>query len=100
MDGNVSRVGNVQLIGVSFINGGQVDTMNSALVFMNVLNANISSYVTGTSFIGCQANCILIQNSRNITITNNVLYNAWVFGVQAFSVKYFTFNNNLIIGVQ
>jgi len=33
-------------------------------------------------------------------MTNNVFYNGWVFGVQAQSMKSFTFSHNLLIGIR
>ena len=49
--------------------------------------------------MNCKASCVYIKNSRNITFTNNVLYNAYVFGVQVTQVQSLTFTNNLIVGV-
>jgi len=71
--------------------------MNSALVFQNV-KVNTST-VTASSFTDCQANCIYALNAQNVSITNNVLYHAWVFGLQVSQIKSFNFQNNLIIGV-
>ncbi len=78
---NVLRIGNVQLSGVQFQDGGQLETLNSPLVFLNLLG-NTTSSVTKTSFVNCKANCIYVKNAQFITISNNVLYNAYVFGAQ------------------
>lgn len=99
MDGTIHRVGNVNLMGVQFLNGGQQDTQNSALVFLNTVNGNYTSSVTSTSFVNCMAYCVNLNNANNITMTNNVLYNGWIFGVYAQNMHSFTFTNNLIIGI-
>ena len=95
---NVTRIGSVQLSGVQFQDGGQLETLNSPLVFLNLLG-NTTSSVTSTSFVNCKANCIYVKNAQFITISNNVLYNAWVFGAQLSQIKSVTFANNVIIGV-
>lgn len=75
-------IGNVQLNGVQFLNGGQLDTFNSPLVFKNVIGSSQTSIVTASSFVNCKAFCINYDTSSNVAITNNVLYNGWVFGLQ------------------
>jgi hypothetical protein len=97
--GNTSNLllGAANIEGVQFVNGGQLDSTNAPLVFQNV-NTNVST-VKDSSFTNCQATCIYVLNAQNITITNNVLYNPWVFGLQVSQVQSFTFDNNLIIGV-
>ena len=40
-----------------------------------------------------------MKNSQNITINNNILYNAWVFGAQITTIESVAFTNNVIIGV-
>lgn len=96
---NVTRIGSAQLVGVQMLNGGQLDSTNSPLVFQNLINGNRTSLVSKSSFVNCMAFCINVDNANNITITNNVLYNAWVFGVQINAMKSFTFTNNLIMGI-
>lgn len=98
-DGNYTRIGSVQLWGVQFASGGQLDTTHAPLYFLNSKNGNVSSSVKDCSFINCQANCIYVSNSYNLSLTNNVLYNAWVFGAQFHQIKNVTFDSNLIIGV-
>lgn len=95
----VRRVGTAKLVGVQFENGGQLDSTNSPIVFKNVIGGNYTSLVKSSSFYNCRSFCINVDTSNNVTITNNVLYNAWVFGAQAKSMKSFTFTNNAIIGV-
>jgi parallel beta-helix repeat protein len=68
-------------------------------VFKNLIGGNYSSLVQSTSFVNCRAFCINVDTSNNITITNNVLYNSWVFGVQVVAMKNFIFTNNVIIGI-
>lgn len=99
MDGNISRVGSVNLIGVEIINGGQYDTTASALQFLNVVDGNYSSLIKGTSFVNCRDYCVNIDNIMNVTFDNNIFYNGRVFGVQAVSLKNFQFTNNIIIGI-
>lgn len=95
---NVTRIGTVQLSGVQFQDGGQLETLNSPLVFLNLLG-NTTSKVTATSFVNCKANCIYVKNSQGVTISNNVLYNAWVIGAQFSQIKSVSFTDNVIIGV-
>jgi hypothetical protein len=65
----VHRVGSAKLFGVQFINGGQLDTTNSPLVFQNLIGGNYSSSVTSSSFINCKAFCINVLSSNNVTLT-------------------------------
>lgn len=58
-----------------------------------------TSVVQKTSFINCKAWCINVENVRNVTIKNNVFYNAWVFGARVKGLQNFDFTNNLFIGV-
>jgi hypothetical protein len=97
--GGLHRVGSANLVGVQIQNGGQLDSRNSPLVFKNLLNGNYTSSVKSSSFVNCRAFCINVDTANNITITDNVLYNALVFGVQVVSMKSFTFTNNLIVGI-
>jgi hypothetical protein len=99
MDGDIHRVGSVQLSGVQVVDGGQYDTTASALQFLNVVGGNYTSTVTGTSFVNCKAWCVNIDNINGVTFDNNVFYNGWVFGVQAITLKNFQFTNNLFIGI-
>jgi hypothetical protein len=96
---NLTRIGSVALNGVQFTNGGQFDTLNAPLVFLNAQNGNFSSSVTASTFADCQASCLYVKNSNNITFTNNLLYNSYVFGAQVHSTQNLTFERNLIIGV-
>lgn len=80
-DGEIMRIGNVNLDGVQLADGGQLDTLNAPLTFINTVKGNYTSSVTSSSFVNCKANCIYIQNGQNLTIDNNVFYNAWVIGV-------------------
>lgn len=93
------RIGSTQLSGVQFSDGGQLDTLNAPLTFMNNINSTITSTITGSSFTNCKANCIYIYNSQNVTVDNNVFYNAWVIAVEADFVLSVVITNNLIIGV-
>ena len=93
------RRGSVQLNGVQFQDGGQSDTLNAPLVFLNNPNSISTSVVTATSFINCKARCIFVKNSRNISIDNNVLYNAWVMGIEALTSNDINITSNIIIGV-
>jgi hypothetical protein len=99
MDGDISRVGSVKLIGVQISNGGQYDTPAAALQFLNVVGGNYSSLIQGTSFVNCRDWCVNINNIMNVTFDNNVFYIGRVFGVQAVSFTNFQFTNNLIIGI-
>lgn len=99
MDGDIHRVGSVNLNAISIVDGGQYDTTASALQFLNIISPNYTSTVTATSFINCKAWCVNINNIQNVTFTNNVFYNGWVFGVQAKSITNFQFTNNLFIGI-
>lgn len=99
LDGFIKRVGAVVIDGVQFLNGGQLDSTNSPLVFKYNAGGNYTSKVTGSSFVNCKAFCINADTAQNVSITNNVLYNAWVFGIQVIAPKSFTFSNNVIIGV-
>jgi hypothetical protein len=95
----VRRDGYAALSGVQFQDGGQYDTTASALQFLNVQNLNYTSLVEKTSFVNCKAWCINVDTVRNVTINNNVFFNAWVFGIRAFTMVNFEFTNNLLIGV-
>jgi len=96
---NNTWIGNAQLTGVQFLNGGQLDTYNSPLKFLNTFTSTIRSNIKDSSFINCKANCVKIDNAKSITMTGNVLYNVWVIGIQADSVADISISNNVIIGV-
>ena len=98
-DGNVTRIGHANLKGVQFTNGGQYDSLNAPLRFWNTINGNYTSSVTQTTFMNCSASCVYIKNAHNLTFSDNVLYNTYVFGVQITQVLSLTFTNNVIIGV-
>ena len=98
-DGNVTRIGHANLKGVQFTNGGQYDSLNAPLRFWNTINGNYTSSVTQTTFMNCSASCAYIKNAHNLTFSDNVLYNTYVFGVQITQVLSLTFTNNVIIGV-
>lgn len=55
--------------------------------------------MTDTAFVNCKAWCVNIDTVENLTFTNNVFYNGWVFGVRALSISNFIFTSNLIIGI-
>ena len=93
------RVGNADVTGVQFDNGGQLESLDAPLVFHNSLNGNYTSSLSSNSFTYCQAACLYVKNSQNITFTNNVMYRTYVFGAQITTVASFVFSNNLIIGV-
>jgi len=81
MDGNISRIGSAQINGVQFSDGGQMDTLNAPLTFLNALKGNFTSTVADSTFVNCKADCIYIQTSQNITVDSNVFYNVWVIAV-------------------
>ena len=99
LDGDILRIGNAQISGVQFDNGGQLESLNAPLVFYNSKNGNYTSQVTSSSFTYCQAACLYVKNSQNITFTDNVMYRTYVFGAQITTVAGFIFSSNLIIGV-
>lgn len=86
--------------GVQFINGGQLDSTHSPLVFKNLVGGNYSSSVTDSTFINCKAFCINVATATNVAMSGNVLYKGWVFGLIAADMKDFSFINNLIIGIK
>jgi hypothetical protein len=96
---NVTRIGDAQLTGVQFENGGQLDTLNPALKFLNLKGGSVSN-INGVSFIGCQASCIRVENSDGLIFKTNVLYDVWVIGLQATITTKLTVTNNLVIGVR
>lgn len=77
-----------------------MDTLNAPLKFLNSKNGNFSSKVTATAFVNCKASCIYVENSEKISMTNNVLFNAWNYAVQMTQITQVVFNYNTIIGVQ
>jgi hypothetical protein len=99
MDGQILRVGAAQVSGVQFKSGGQLETLNAPLTFINSRSGNYTSTLTQNAFVGCSASCVYIKNSHNITFTRNILYSAYVFGAQITLPQYLTFSSNLIVGV-
>jgi hypothetical protein len=97
---NLTRNGTVQLVGVQFQDGGQLDSPNPPLMFYKNNNNISKSLVTASSFINCKAKCISISNSKNITIDGNVFYQAWLIGIEALTFGTTIIANNLIIGVR
>lgn len=101
MDGTILRVGNVNLNGVSFDQGGQSGTSNPPLQFLNIgVNVSTLSTVTGSSFTSCAARCISVTNAVNISITNNIFYKGMTIFVEVISTTaLFNFTDNLMIGI-
>ena len=95
---SVVRTGSVELEGVEFHKGGQYDTEFSALQFENAVGDN-SNTVKSCSFHDSTAYSLNILNSKKLTITKNVFYNARTFHVKALEISEFSFQNNLMIGV-
>lgn len=96
---NKTWVGNAEMSGVQIEDGGQMDTVKSPLKFLNVRNGAYKSSITDTSFLGCRANCIYIENSEQISITNNVFYDVWVHGIETHSINDLTISNNIFMGI-
>jgi hypothetical protein len=57
---NITRVGSVKFSGVQIQDGGQYDTTNSPLKFLNTVRGNHTSIITGSSFVNCKAWCVNI----------------------------------------
>jgi hypothetical protein len=72
---NNTLTGVVSLNGVQFINGGQANTEYAALHFQNDPN-NVTSIVTGCSFVGSLGYSLNLADSANVTVTNNVFFQA------------------------
>jgi hypothetical protein len=53
----VTQTGNMTLIGVEFINGGQYDTEAAALQILNVVKYNEPTLISKSSFHNCQDFC-------------------------------------------
>lgn len=87
------------LSGVEFINGGQYDTTDAALQIYNVRVNTTLTVITKSSFHECQDFCMNLKNIFNVEITNNVFFNARKYHVLALETFYFSFTNNLMIGV-
>jgi hypothetical protein len=96
---NITRTGVTSLSGVEFLNGGQANTEYAALHFLNDPN-NVTSTVTGCSFVTSQGYSLNLVSSANVTITNNVFFQAQKFIVAVTSMQDYTFTNNLLIDAQ
>lgn len=95
-DGVKVRSGSVVLQGVEFVNGGQYDTENTALLIKDTVGTDPIT-ITQSSFHNCKSYCLDITNINNALIRNNVFYNARVKHVRALQLSSFTFNANLMI---
>lgn len=78
-------VGSINFDGVELVNGGQLNTENGPLTFLDTIGGTTYSSVTASTFINCKTTCINFINARKIKITSSLIYNARVLGVQ---VKY------------
>ena len=96
---NNTWIGNAEISGVQFEDGGQLDTLNAPLKFLNTRNGNYKSKITDTSFLNCKANCIYMENAHNITVSNNVFYNVWVNGIETHSILDVKIDNNIFMGI-
>ena len=99
LDGEILRVGAAKVSGVEFYKGGQYDSMKYGLVFLNSNSGNYTSVLSDNSFHNCQAGCLYIKNSHNISLTNNIFYKGYQYLVQTNTIQYVTFDSNLMIGV-
>ena len=95
VDGTRLRKGNIILSGVELFEGGQYDTEQTAVQIKDV--AGDHNIIIGSSFHYCKSFCLDIDNSLNITVTNNVFYHARVFHVRALDISHFSFTQNLMI---
>jgi hypothetical protein len=98
-DDKLIWTGNMTLVGVEFVNGGQYDTEVAALEIVNIRRYTEHTLVTKSSFHDCQDFCLRIDNAYNLEITNNVFFHAKKFHVRALDIFDTTFSNNLMIGV-
>ena len=97
-DTDVIKTGNLILKGVEFVNGGQYDTEEAALMIKDIRINTTSTLITDSTFHNCQDFCMNIDNAYDVEITNNVFYNAKKFHVQTIDMFKFKFSNNLMIG--
>jgi len=76
---SIWRNGTATFDGVQFVDGGQLDSSKSPLVFKDTV---LNSKVIDSSFMNCKAFCVHIDKADGVSLTNNVFYNAWVYGVE------------------
>lgn len=95
-----SQKGSVTFRGVQFVEGGQPDSVNAALHFLNTDNSSKPSTVSYCSFIRCNGNCLRMVNNSKISIQNNVFAEGRKYIVYASNQLAYTFTNNLMIGAR
>ncbi len=95
----VISTGKMTISGVEFINGGQYDSEEAALQIFNVRVNTEHTVITKSSFHECQDFCMKLNNIYDVSITNNVFFNARKYHVLALKTFYFNFTDNLLIGV-
>ena len=77
MECNNEKYGLLILSGVEMEKGGQYDSLNIPAVHMKFLfGGNVRSEIRQSSLHHCRSRCILIDQSSNIKINNNVLASA------------------------
>lgn len=97
------KIGAVNVTGVQFIKGGQVDGNLAAINFQYTdLNSSIpSSLIEGCSFSETRGQCIYIGNSKNISIVNNVITQCEKYGVALFDkADHVKVDDNLLAGIR
>lgn len=91
------RYGSLALSGVELREGGQYDTEDTVIKMENIVNENISTVITKSSFYDCKSYCFMADNTLNTELTQNVFYKGRLFHVQANNIQSFTFTQNLMI---
>ena len=95
-DGNHLRTGNLILQGVELSEGGQYDTLRTALQMYNMIGSAMN-IVKDSVFHDCKSFCLDIENGRNIRIENNVFYKGRNYHVRALEIFNYKFSNNLMM---
>jgi hypothetical protein len=92
-DQKMHWIGSMALVGV------HVQGINT-VQYINVINGTYASTITQSSFANSLTSFVSIQNSNQISFTNNIFFRSSGSGVFASNVKSFIFSNNLMMGVQ
>ena len=59
------RYGSLALSGVELREGGQYDTEDTVIKMENIINENISTVITKSSFYDCKSYCFMADSTLN-----------------------------------
>ena len=84
---------------MEFVQGGQPETQNAAVEFINTAKGERNSSIINCTFSECGSYCLKATQSSNVTVVSNIFYVSRKYTVKVDASVNFNFTKNLMIGV-